>query len=88
MSLNNTFRALSDPTRRTILQLLKEKDYSAGDLNEHFSMTFATLSHHLSILKQADLVSVRRNGQKQIYSLNLSVVEQIINEYFIHFKKI
>lgn len=87
MSINNTFKALSDPTRRTILQLLREKDYSAGDLNERFPMTFATLSHHLSILKQAGLVSVRRDGQKQIYSLNLSVVEQIINEYFIHFKK-
>ena len=87
MSINNTFKALSDPTRRTILQLLREKDYSAGDLNKRVPMTFATLSHHLSILKQAGLVSVRRDGQKQIYSLNLSVVEQIINEYFIHFKK-
>ncbi|PIZ98950.1 MAG: ArsR family transcriptional regulator [Candidatus Komeilibacteria bacterium CG_4_10_14_0_2_um_filter_37_10] len=87
MSINETFRALSDPTRRDILQYLQKSDLSAGELNNHFTMTFATLSHHLSSLKHAGLVSVRRDGQKQIYSLNLSVVEQIINEYFIHFKK-
>jgi len=77
MTLNITLQALTDPTRRKILELLKKKDLSAGDIGKNFDMTLPSLSHHLSVLKQADLVTFRRRGQELIYSLNLSVFEEI-----------
>jgi ArsR family transcriptional regulator, repressor of sdpIR and other operons len=86
MSLNNTFKALSDPTRREILTLLKQKNMSAGELAVKFNITLPSLSHHFNILKQADLVTVQRKGQQQIYSLNLSMFEEIMNKYFNQFK--
>lgn len=72
------WKALSDPTRRKILLLLKEKDMSAGEIAEHFNVTKPTLSHHLEILKNAELVTSRREGQKIIYSLNTTVLEDIL----------
>ncbi|MCR4280404.1 MAG: autorepressor SdpR family transcription factor [Candidatus Komeilibacteria bacterium] len=86
MSLSSTFKALSDPTRREILHILKDTDLSAGDLADRFEITFPTLSHHLSILKESGLVSARKQGQQQIYSLNLSVLEEVLTSYFDHFK--
>ena len=77
MPLNNVFKALADPTRRKILELLKSKDMSVGEIAVTFDITLPSLSHHLSVLKQADLVTARRQGQEQIYSLNLSVFEEI-----------
>ncbi len=77
MLLSNTFSALSDPNRQKILELLKEKEMSVTEISENLNITMATLSHHLDILKRADLVSGRRNGQKIIYSLNLSVLDEI-----------
>ncbi len=77
MTLNRTMRALSDPTRRKILELLKKKDMAAGEIGKNFNITLPSLSHHLNILKQADLISARRAGQEIIYSLNLSVFEEI-----------
>ncbi len=79
MSLPNTFKALSDPTRREILNLLKERTMSAGEIVEQFNMTGATISHHLSILKDADLISDRHEGKYIYYELNLSVFEEILN---------
>jgi len=73
-------RALSDPNRRTVLEVLKEGDMSVGEILQHLDITGASLSHHLNTLKQADLVSSRRDGQQIIYSLNLSVFEEIIGE--------
>lgn len=76
--LNNSFKALSDPTRRKILQLLREKDMTAGEIAEKFNISKPSISHHLSILKQADLVLDERQGQNIIYSLNTSVFEDLI----------
>jgi len=87
MTLNNTFKALSDPTRRKILELLKKKDLSAGAIAEHFDITLPSLTHHFNILKNADLISHERQGQQIIYSLNLSVLEELIESYFKLFKK-
>ncbi|MDO8592187.1 MAG: autorepressor SdpR family transcription factor [bacterium] len=77
MTLNITLQALSDPTRRKILELLKNKDLAAGEIARNFNITLPSLSHHLNVLKQADLASCRRQGQEIIYSLNLSVFEEV-----------
>ncbi len=87
MHLNKTFSALSDPTRREILELLKKEDMTAGDIGKNFDITLPSLSHHLNILKNTDLVSSRRQGQKIIYSLNLSVFEEISKLLIKFFKK-
>ena len=77
MVLNSTLHALSDPTRRKILEMLKKKDMNAGEIGKNFDITLPSLSHHLSVLKQADLVSCQRQGQEMIYSLNLSIFEEV-----------
>ena len=87
MTLNSRFKALSDPTRRKILELLKKEEMSAGEIAEHFEITLPTLTHHFNILKQADLISQERKGQQIIYSLNLSVLDELIDKYFNIFKK-
>ena len=87
MVLSKTFAALSDPARQKILELLKKSDLAAGVIGENFNFTAPTLSHHLSVLKDADLVSVRREGQQQIYSLNLSVFEEVAEKVVKFFKK-
>jgi len=69
-------QALADPTRLKILEILKDKDSAVFDIAKNFSITPPSLSHHLSILKQADLITFRREGQNLIYSLNLSVFEE------------
>lgn len=76
--LNDSFKALSDPTRRKILQMLREKDMTAGEIAEQFNISKPSISHHLSILKQADLVLDTRQGQNIIYSLNTSVFDELI----------
>jgi DNA-binding transcriptional ArsR family regulator len=75
--LSNTFSALSEPNRQKILELLKQKEMSVTEILENLNITMATLSHHLDILKRADLVSGRRDGQRIIYSLNLSILDEI-----------
>lgn len=87
MTLNKTMQALSDPTRRSILELLKKKDMAVGEMAKNFSMTLPSLSHHLSVLKQANLVSSRKKGQENIYSLNLSVFEEVAKLLVKFFKK-
>lgn len=77
MLLSNTFSALSDPNRQKILELLKRREMSVTEISGNLSITMATLSHHLDILKRADLISGRRDGQKIIYSLNLSILDEI-----------
>ncbi len=79
MSFPETFKALSDPTRREILNLLKERSLPAGEIAEHFDTTGATISHHLSILKNADLITDKRVGKFIYYELNLSVFEEVLN---------
>ncbi len=78
MSFAETFKALSDPVRREILQLLKERRMSAGEIVSHFDMTGATISYHLSILKKAGLVFETREGTYIYYELNISVLEEVM----------
>ena len=74
--MQKTFRALSDPTRRKVLQLLREKDMTAGELAEHFESSKPTLSRHFSVLQEADLIQGTRNGSTITYRLNVSVLEE------------
>lgn len=86
--MNIAFKALNDPIRRKILELLREKDMNAGEIADHFKITKPSISHHLDLLKQADLVMSIKNGQYVTYSLNTTVVDEIIQWLMtIHFKK-
>ena len=78
MSLQNTLKALSDPIRREILNLLKSGRLSAGEICEHFDVTGASISRHLSVLKDADLIRDTREGKFIYYDLNASVLEEIM----------
>lgn len=78
MAFAETFKALSDPVRREILELLKKGPLSAGDIGSHFDMTGATISYHLKILKQADLIYESREKNFIYYQLNASVLEEIM----------
>ena len=78
MSFAETFKALSDPVRREILQLLTNGRMSAGEIGSHFDMTGATISYHLSVLKKADLVTETKMKNFVYYELNASVVEEIM----------
>ena len=78
MSFQATMKALSDPTRREILNLLKAGRLSAGEIGEHFDMTAAAISRHLSVLKEADLIRDTREGKFIIYELNTSVLEEVL----------
>jgi len=84
--MNNAFKALSDPTRRKILELLSEKDMTAGEIADCFNMTKPSISHHLSILKNANLVIDGRNGQNIIYSLNITVFQEVM-KWILNFTK-
>lgn len=78
MGLQNTLKALADPIRRDILNLLKEGRLSAGDIASHFDVTNASISRHLSVLKDADLIRDTREGKFIYYELNASVLEEIM----------
>ncbi|MBX2873316.1 MAG: autorepressor SdpR family transcription factor [Saprospiraceae bacterium] len=77
--MNSIFKALNDPTRRQILDLLKEKDLNAGEIAENFNMSKPSISHHLDILKRADLVTSQKKGQFIEYSLNTTILEDLLN---------
>ena len=85
MSFAETFKALSDPARREILEMLKSGSLSAGDIASKFDMTGATISYHLSILKKADLIRERRDKNFIFYELNTSVFEELML-WFSQFK--
>jgi DNA-binding transcriptional ArsR family regulator len=76
--LNSIFKALDDPTRRRILELLNERDMTAGDIADQFEMSKPSISHHLDLLKQANLVIAIKQGQFRMYSLNMSVTDEVI----------
>ena len=78
MGLQHTLKALSDPIRREILNLLKQGRLSAGDISDHFPVTGASISRHLSVLKEADLIRDTREGKFIFYELNTSVLEEIM----------
>ena len=76
--MNNVFQALSDPTRREILRLLRKREMTAGEIAERFPLAKSTLSGHFNILKNAGLIVAEKNGTSIVYSLNVSVVEQTL----------
>ncbi len=78
MRMNEAFKALADPTRREILELLRRGEMTAGGLAEHFDISKPSMSHHFDVLKQADLVCTRREGQQIYYTLNTTVVEDLL----------
>ncbi|CAM3851914.1 autorepressor SdpR family transcription factor [Mesobacillus zeae] len=80
--MNDTFKALADPTRRKILDLLKEKDMSAGEIADHFTMSKPSISQHLKLLKHAGLVQDEKQGQYIIYSLNTTVFQELVSWAF------
>jgi len=77
--MNLVFKALNDETRRKIIELLKEKDMNAGEIAERFNISKPSISHHLDILKRADLITSEKKGQFVEYSLNTSILEDVIN---------
>jgi len=77
--INNVFKALSDPTRRKILELLKEKDLTAGEIAEEFSISKPSISFHLNILKNSELVLTERQGQTIVYSINTTLFQDVMS---------
>lgn len=78
--MNAVFKALADPTRREVLSLLARGEKSAGELSEQFDMTKPSMSHHFSVLKDADLIRSRRQGQQIYYSLNTTVLQDVMTQ--------
>jgi ArsR family transcriptional regulator len=76
--MNDVFRALSDPTRREILELLRSGPRSSGEIADRFSTSWATISRHLSVLKDAELILAERNGQHVVYELNTTVFQEVV----------
>ena len=76
--MNAVFKALADPTRRQILRLLGKGEMTAGDLAEHFEMTKPSMSHHFCVLKDADLIRFRREAQQIWYSVNTTVLQDVV----------
>jgi len=80
VGLDETIRALSDPTRREILRLLREGDLTAGEIGARFPITGASVSHHLNVLKDAGLVQAERSGRTIVYSLNSTVFQDLVRQ--------
>ncbi len=78
MKMNLVYKALADPTRRDILNLLKNKDLTAGEIADHFRISKPSISHHLNLLKQADLVHAEKEGQFIYYSINTTVLQDVL----------
>lgn len=76
--MNKVFKALDDPTRREILEMLRERDLTAGEIAEAFNISKPSISHHLDLLKQAELVISIREGQFIRYSLNVTVLDELL----------
>ena len=84
--LNSLFKALNDPTRREILEMLKDGDLTAGEIADRFHISKPSISHHLDLLKQADLVTALKEGQFIYYSLNTTVMDEML-KWFVQFSK-
>jgi DNA-binding transcriptional ArsR family regulator len=76
--MSEVFKALSDPTRRRVLQLLRKRSMSAGEISDHFDVSKPTMSAHFAVLKEADLVHGEKSGKSVIYHLKLSVLEEAL----------
>ncbi|GAA4357739.1 sporulation delaying system autorepressor SdpR [Hymenobacter saemangeumensis] len=83
--MNTLFKALNDPTRRAMLELLRQGPRTAGEIAEHFSFSKPTISHHLDLLRQADLVSSDKQGQYVTYTLNMTVMDELLG-WLLQFK--
>jgi ArsR family transcriptional regulator, arsenate/arsenite/antimonite-responsive transcriptional repressor len=83
--MNDVFKALNDPIRREILTLLRERDRTAGEIADAFSVGKPTISHHLDLLRQANLVESVKNGQFVVYSINTTVLDEIM-KWFLELK--
>ncbi|MBN8688313.1 MAG: winged helix-turn-helix transcriptional regulator [Chitinophagales bacterium] len=83
--MNAVFKALNDPTRREILELLQRRDMTAGEIVDQFNISGPSISHHLDLLKQAGLVTAEKQGQYIFYSLNTTVVDEIM-KWFVQFR--
>ena len=77
--MNSLFKALNDETRKQIIELLKDKDMNAGEISNHFNILKPSISHHLDILKRADLITSEKKGQFIQYSLNTSILEDLLS---------
>jgi len=84
--MNDIFKALNDATRREILDLLKQKDMPAGEIADAFNISKPSISHHLDILKRADLITSEKNGQFIIYSINTTIMEDVL-QWILTFKQ-
>ena len=80
--MGDAFKALADPTRRRILELLAQGDLTAGEIAEHFDMTKPSVSHHLNLLKSAELITDERRGQNIVYSVNLTVFQELMKWFY------
>lgn len=80
--MNEAFKALADPTRRKILELLSDQDRNAGEIANYFNISKPSISHHLNILKNAGLISDERQGQLIVYSLNTTIFQDVIKWFF------
>lgn len=85
--MSDVWNALADQTRREILTLLQKQDFTAGEIGSHFDVSGATISHHLKILKEAELVTTQRQAQKIIYSLNTTVFQEFLKSMMGMFGK-
>ena len=83
--MNIVFKALNDATRREILEMLQKKDLTAGEIADNFQISFPSISHHLDLLKQAQLVTTKKEGQFVYYSLNTTVMDEIV-KWLMQFK--
>lgn len=85
--MSKAFKALSDETRREILKLLNEKDMSAGEISDHFDMSKPSISKHLDILRESELISSEKKGQFVIYSINTSIIQEVLGNFLEIFTK-
>ena len=84
--MNHLFKALNDPTRRSILEMLKDKDMTAGEIAAQFDMSWPSVSHHLELLRKADLVVAQKEGQYIYYSINTTVMDDML-QWLLQFTK-
>lgn len=85
--MGKVFKALSDKTRREILKLLNDKDMNAGEIAKHFDMSKPSISKHLDVLREAELISSEKRGQFMIYSINTTVIQEVLGGFLDLFKK-
>ncbi len=78
-AITRTLHALSDPTRRAIIRMLQDRDMTAGEIAAHFAISAPSISHHLNVLKAADLVTAERHGQRIVYRVNATVLQEVLS---------